>query len=440
MLTRNKRQDTYTIPELSLKEIKDYFLEQQIQISTNDLLKPTPESTVKMFDIFLDFFTGHLFTDSYATTKNNPDMQDLEDTLHLVNVYKRMSSLLNSIGVYNFSIKHILKPEPKKFIGIPSILVNFSMFRDMKGGIYKEAVDSLQSLNDEREEIINKINEIMINNKKTEEEQRRMALEIVEMIREENALIEKSKELSTFLEEVTKIDNEYALRTEKIKDSISNRKLELEKLKQEIQIYQSNLVSDPEEFKSSILRKSEEAEREETEEKNLQKEINQLVKRIDKIHQIFINLQEINNLIETIDSTDEKFEEFNNENNKITNQIKENEAILKSLKIKYDHETRKKENIYQKITSLKEKEKLYSENFSHSVKDVKKEYEEAISSHEDYTKRKAEIDRKKSDLEYKLIEINSKKEIEIDELMNLFYQLKESIVNLVRESKLTNEK
>lgn len=440
MKSRNKKQENYTIPELSIKEIKDYFSDQQIQINTSDLIKPTLESTIKLFEQFLEFFTGQNFPDIFEEIRNNSENLEYEDTLYLVGIFRSMNELLKSIGVNDFSIKDMLKPDQKKITKIFSILVSFSMFRDMRAPLYKDAVESVENIHTEVENFKQELEDLVLLNKNTEEEHDKLALEFINLENEEESLRKNCEELTKFLEESYSKYLEIEKENENLKDTISTKKLELETHKQEIKSYQSFLVSNPDELKREVNKLSEDLKKKERGFRNLGKEYNDLIKKIEKLKQIHQSLTEINNLKNTLENAKEDYDRFTEENVKLGSIINENEASIKSLKIKYDHEMRKRENLKQKLTSHKEKEKLYLQNFSAEVKEAKKAYEEAKLLSETFSKKQSEIEKKKNELEHRIFELYTKKESEYDEIVDLFYKIKEAVSANVREASVYFER
>ncbi|KAJ1935399.1 kinetochore-associated Ndc80 complex subunit nuf2, partial [Linderina pennispora] len=121
-------------PTLNVQDILDVMNQMEISISEEDLEKPTPQRVFAWYEAFLFILKGVSLDAVDETSLDLSEITDYpeshsEDIL-LISFYQRMMVLLRQVGVEDFSLRDMLKPEPVRVKRILSSVCNFAMFRD----------------------------------------------------------------------------------------------------------------------------------------------------------------------------------------------------------------------------------------------------------------------------------------------------------------------
>ncbi|KAJ2777339.1 kinetochore-associated Ndc80 complex subunit nuf2 [Coemansia javaensis] len=120
-------------PTLKSQDILDVMRQLEIPIMEEDLEKPTPQRVYIWYEAFLYILKG-VSPESMGADVELLDVTDYpeshnEDIL-LMTFYQSMAALLQQVGVDDFSLRDMLKPEPMRVRKILSGVCNFAMFRD----------------------------------------------------------------------------------------------------------------------------------------------------------------------------------------------------------------------------------------------------------------------------------------------------------------------
>jgi kinetochore protein Nuf2 len=107
--------------------------ELRIPFTEQDLNKPSSTKIIKIFEEFLDILMGinreELEQPHFSVTENleNPELylQSLADMTFFKYLLR-----LQSVGIEDFSLKDLMKPESPRIRRILSAIINFAKFRE----------------------------------------------------------------------------------------------------------------------------------------------------------------------------------------------------------------------------------------------------------------------------------------------------------------------
>jgi kinetochore protein Nuf2 len=124
----------YIFPTLNNAEILQCMEELRIPFTEQDLSKPSSIKVIKVFEDFLDILMGitreELEQPHFSVMENleNPELhqQSLED----ITFFRHLQRLMHSVGIQDFSIKDIMRPEAPRVRRILSAVINFAKFRE----------------------------------------------------------------------------------------------------------------------------------------------------------------------------------------------------------------------------------------------------------------------------------------------------------------------
>ncbi|KAI7869697.1 Nuf2 family-domain-containing protein [Spinellus fusiger] len=224
---RDTTRDTtlYEAPVLKMSEIQSGMGELGMRMPKKDMELPTPERTTLMYQCLLRMISPTQYRsfkkaeEDILARLQHPEMHTV--SIHNVLVNEFMKKLLHSIGHYDFGMKDLLFPDPKRQARILSALLNYCKYTKDVNILFAPIARKLKQEADAVLDLMEKISEYEQERERIMME-RHLDSERVKEIEEENTVLEsKIKELEGSIKEVER--SIAGLRNEKsaIKDRFS---------------------------------------------------------------------------------------------------------------------------------------------------------------------------------------------------------------------------
>lgn len=426
-------RNVYTVPDLPIKEIIQYFNEMEIQIKASDILKPTTQSAQRIYEIILEVYCGEKTSDMVSRIDSGENRAMFGDTLSYILLQRRMSSFLGKIGIENFGLKD-LAPDSKRLIGILSVVVNFSMFRDNKRQVYEK----MCHMNDEKVLLKNEIDEKVYNAKKELEKYERDSKKNIE----EGLLVEKEiSSLEMELKEFYKHQRALVQETERIKvernecnDRLSSMQLQLLNYNQEIACLKTQVVSDPtklmellEEMRCLILKESDFS-------RGLEIKRMRLKEKIEAAHVLKKDAMRAITLSISNKETDQLIDKINKEVSETEIQIKNLDSGINALKIRLNHVTRQISHVESKMFNLQDNDKKCSDEISAKLEKLKDNYGVVSSERNSIKKRIEENMKLTKSIEYEIVKRKNEHTNGITSIQSMLCGLKDDVFNYFAET------
>ncbi|ONK56144.1 uncharacterized protein A4U43_C10F4590 [Asparagus officinalis] len=155
----------FSFPERPVSEIIGVLAEAGIaDLKPEDLSNPTADVIFSLYTNFLsyvnpleDFPDGEIEF-SALELLDNPDHH--VDSIRVINLYRKIKDMLASIRYMDFTLRDLLRPEPKRTVHILSSMVNFLFYREEKLSMLQPIVDQLPGYEKRRMELETKIAEL----------------------------------------------------------------------------------------------------------------------------------------------------------------------------------------------------------------------------------------------------------------------------------------
>ena len=133
------KQPIMTFPELKNNDILECMKEIEIPCSLEDILHPTPNRIMAIYQHFLDTLMSHKSVLPSFNQMGGIENQELmSDSITLIGFYKVLNTLFSRVGVQQFGISDLLKPSSPRVSHIFSAVINFCKFREDRLEIYDE--------------------------------------------------------------------------------------------------------------------------------------------------------------------------------------------------------------------------------------------------------------------------------------------------------------
>jgi kinetochore protein Nuf2 len=427
-------RNIYTVPDLPVKEIIEYFGDMEIEMKTSDICKPTLQTTVKLYEMLLEVYCGIKTSDMLAKAEALEGGQVFEGALSFMLLQKRMASFLRRLGINNFGLKD-LSPDSKRLVGILSVVVNFSMFRDNKRQTYERMCQA----NDEKLMLKNEVDEKIYNARRELEKCERSAkknLEDVKAIEREIAGLEAElKELyrhqRTLVQETEKLKRE---RTE-LSDRLSSSRLLVLNLGQEITCLKTQVVSDPtklmellEEMRCLILREKESL-------RMLEGMRNGHKEAVENVCGMKEEAERCIALAVSSREAEKTVEKINKEIAATESKAKSCDSSMNATKIRLGHVARQISHIESKMFNLQDNDKRCSEEISAKLKNLKSSYG-AVSDERSAIQHKIEENGSLTkSIEYETVRRRSEHSGDVTAIQSMLCKIKDDIFNYFAESK-----
>lgn len=309
--TSLSQRPVYSFPELKISEILQCMDDLRIPLSENDLSKPHPVTVHRILDSFSDLFMGSSHRDQLG---NQPSVKavvgSLEqpdyhvDSVTLISFYRSILGMLVEIGVEDFSLRDLVRPESQRLKLILSAIINFAKFREEQLPMYQEFNRRTEESLQERDRLIRRFEEISerCNAIMTRRESEEM---MTSQIKEESSsFIKTLKELKKEQVALSAELEEFKASKTEIGNSLSQSTFQVSSLQQECMKLKSRIVHSPEKLLQIIEemtgtintervnleqldRKSREMQSKLDALLTLEQELSRTVKSLDAIHKDF---------------------------------------------------------------------------------------------------------------------------------------------------------
>ncbi|PWA03279.1 hypothetical protein BB558_000600 [Smittium angustum] len=369
---------------LSNKDIMTSMRQMGIPITEENLIRPTTQSIKVWFEAFIEILKGvtqenirENFEEQIIELTDYPQSHG-EDVLFM-SFYKQVRTLLMEIGVDDFTLADIVRPDPQRTRRFLGEACNFAMFRDERMPIIEKYMAKDEKLLQRNQELIKEIAEIEEQINKIKQKRKDEESAVQEGIQENSkmkALLmeikDKCENASTKLSNLSKKKNSLEEKVEKMRKSVSDKTSELNYLKARIVHSPEKVQMEIDELERSIIRINQEIL--DTENYNAKRG-----SRIEMFNELVVELgkriDQVNECIENIDknkSYEKKVAELNEAVASLQRDIKDGEIQKEHLSIQVNNfnetgdllrkrKEEKGQSLNKKIGELR-KTKLINEN------------------------------------------------------------------------------
>ncbi|KAJ1918813.1 kinetochore-associated Ndc80 complex subunit nuf2 [Mycoemilia scoparia] len=245
-------------PVLKPSDILEVMQQLEIPITEDDFTKPQPQRVQQWYEAFLFILKGVSLDQLGSNTEvEMVDITDYpechEDDIFIISFYMQMSKLMRDVGMNDFSLRDMLKPERNRVIRILSSICNFAMFRDDRMPIlekhtlkWEQALQRSEQLQSKIQEIKEKIDDVKLQRESEESDVIRTQEENAELRSELEGLISNQKMLMEQLDDLKE-------EKERLEGKLATSTEESDKLKLEITRLKARVVHSPEKIQQAIV-------------------------------------------------------------------------------------------------------------------------------------------------------------------------------------------
>ncbi|KAI8848697.1 Nuf2 family-domain-containing protein [Chytridium lagenaria] len=276
---------SFSFPNLKPSEILTCMSDLQIPMSMEDLEKPSTQRVLSVFELFTDILMG-VSRDQFSQP-NFAAMEILEypdlhqESIILMAFYRQLARLIIEVGVTDFSVRDIIKPEPARIRKILSAIINFAKFREERLSVFEECtrrsaeyVDQRQLLLEKNQDLADKVNSLKLQRAEEEpayqrcrERNQHLTAELRDLKRVQMAMTEEIDSLKKSKADIT--------------DKLNNTQFLLVNGKQDCVRLRSRIVQSPEKLQQAISDMNQSVQGEKINISSLEKRIRDLHAKMD---------------------------------------------------------------------------------------------------------------------------------------------------------------
>ncbi|EIJ88067.1 kinetochore protein Nuf2 [Nematocida parisii] len=407
---------TYSMPNMPVKEIVECLSESGFNILAADITNPNTGYITRLYEGILGIFLEQRIPES------------VDESVSLVLIYMHMKKFLERIGIGPFLMSDIIKPEASRTIRILSGIVNFGLFKESKRhlltNIYRKR-EEIEITIEETEKYIEK-SESLLSQKRQE---RGESLRQIKSIMKE--ISEKESEIINYhrTQQATAIETEeISKEQERLNECISTEKCEIMNITQEITKLQAKIVKNPEQLKELLIAMKSQL----SDETEILKEYE---KRISILHNTIAMFQRVTEDLKSLMCVVSLVGEYSNKYYETEVQLKRLQNENGSLEIENKSKFSKKLLLEKKISYIVDKMANLTTEDSIRMDGLKKEFEALRAKHIKISEQREQaqqlIHRNNEDiknLEKEIIEIESVHHSKLSSIYNGLVQQKNFLI------------
>lgn len=165
--SQQTKQQLYSFPELKSVEILQCMEDLRIPLSDQELSKPTPMVVQRILEGFADIFMG-IPRDSFASVQPSfgvmemleyPDLH--MDSIALISFYRTILRLMIEVGIDDFSLRDIIRPDGPRLKLMLSAVINFAKFREEQLAVFEDLSRRSEEIVQERTRLLGRHQELV---------------------------------------------------------------------------------------------------------------------------------------------------------------------------------------------------------------------------------------------------------------------------------------
>ncbi|ORY30450.1 Nuf2-domain-containing protein [Rhizoclosmatium globosum] len=375
-------QGSYSFPILKPSEIVACMADLQIPLSLEDLEKPSPQRMIAVFEAFTDVFMG-VSRDQFVTPNfhvmemlEHPELH--QEDVTLMGFYRQLFKLVTEVGISDFSIRDLIKPEPGHMRKILSGIINFAKFREERLSVFEQCTQKSEEyvkqkahLQEKNQEIAERVNTMRL--QRAEEEP------AYQRVRERNlALTAELRELKRIQTAMTgDIENLKKHKNETI-EKMNNTQFLLSNCKQDCTRLRSRIVPNPEKLQQALVDMTNSIASEKASLASREKQYRELLSKMEAMTSVQQDLVMCTKLMEECEF---EMKKASTAANKLASEQENTERKKQELHEVTVRETQLKRqlaNITEKLGRLEKQQTMKKEANDARMKELCAEYDESV--------------------------------------------------------------
>lgn len=430
----------YSFPELKNAEILQCMEDLRIPLSESELGKPTLPVVQRIFEAFADIFMG-IGRDQLSQqpafqvveTLEHPDLHI--ESISLIAFYRTISRLMLEVGIEDFSLRDLIKPEAPRLRVILSAVINFAKFREEQLAVFEEfsrradeAADRRAKLSKRHEDLTNKIGSILAKHREEEPAVAAIKEEMARLVQNLKELKKEQVALSAALEDLKEKKGNASQKLAQTQFLLGNVKQECAKLK-------SRIVHSPEKLLQIIAEMNASIASEKANISQLERKSRELQMKLESLAQLEQELLRTLQGMECLQSDLHKRDELIRKVSEERDAIERQHIASKDLSIKETQMSRQLLSAQEKLSRLQKHQQERREKASARLKTLQEEYQVVAEERSKASLRIEQSEKVIKDFESRMNELRRSHESEVAAMRSECVALKARVILYANEVK-----
>ncbi len=391
----------FIVPKLATNEIVALLHELDVNITEEDLLKPTPHRMYYVYERFTDWLMGasrEQFDGCVNAAAECIDNFEIHrDALGLMSFYSQLARLVQECQVDDFSLRDIVKPESARVHKILSNILNFAKFREERQSILEKYAikaesnhDRLDRLKFENEDLEEKLTSLRAQ-KLEEEPLTKAAKETNHHLTEDlRALKRAQTEMS---HDIDRLKQEKSILT----DRLANEQFLSVSTKQEVAKVRSRVVQSPRKLKQAIVEMGASLATDKTSVSSLEKRSRELQAKVEAMGFVEQDLQACLRLMEECETEMHRVEEARKKVARQNESVEQKQIEVREVEVKEQQLARQLNNAEDKLSRARRQAEAKREAAQKKMSEIQTDYATVTAERQ---MRSKEMEKKKANIEY----------------------------------------
>jgi kinetochore protein Nuf2 len=430
----------YSFPELRIAEILQCMGDLRIPLSEAELTKPTTSIVQRIFESFADIFMGiskeqlgQQPTFQVVETLEHPDLH--LDSINMVAFYRLMLRLMIEVGIEDFSLRDLIKPEAPRLRLILSAVINFAKFREEQLAVFEEFSRRGEEAGEQRTKLSKRHEELSVRiahvkSKHRDEEPATLQLKD-EMTRMIQVLRDLKKEQTALSAEL----DAYKSRKGEASERMAQTQFLLGNVKQECNKLKSRIVHSPEKLLQIIAEMNASITSEKSNVSQLEKRSRELQMKLEALAQLEQELLRTLQGMESLNSDLRKRDELLTKVQEERDSIERQQILAKDLSIKETQMSRQLNAAQDKVSRLQRGQQERREKMGTRLKTLQEEYQIVAENRSRAASKIEQSDKLVKDFEARMGELRQSHETEVATMRTECVALKARVASYTNEMK-----
>ncbi|KAI9013312.1 Nuf2 family-domain-containing protein [Gaertneriomyces semiglobifer] len=371
----------FSFPVLTRSELLQCTDELKVDVTEEDINKPCTQRVLLIYDFFTDLlmgFTRDSFTQlsfrAQQQFNGQHDEQIYQDAIGLVSYFKQLRKLMADVGVDDFTMKDILRPDGQRFRRCLSALINFAKFREERFALFEEHTLRTEQMVAKKEKVEQKLAEMR-------EKVNAIRAERAAQEPQAQALRDTNSALTADLRELKKHQTALTAEAEALKkektdlsDKLSKTQMAIMNLNQDCVRLKSRIVQSPEMLKAAIVDMSNAVQTEKSVAAQTERRARELQ---EKLNMMGLVEQEIGACLKLMNECEKEKIKSEQAKQKVANDrdsVDKKKTEIRELELRAERLRRQLLSAKEKLTRLEKHQSVKNEAISSKLAQLKEEY------------------------------------------------------------------
>ncbi|CAG8560875.1 6273_t:CDS:10 [Funneliformis caledonium] len=411
------KKESWMFPTLTDSDIIFFFesLKVGISITDHDLKRPMYDRIRELYTKVLEETTGGVFEqfDVIAFQSMQEILQEIDATDHqdiytmqmnAIAFYIKMRRFMQVVGISDFNLGDIIKPEPQRLRTILSGIINYMKFREDQIKILSKLDQEIESIETKNEELEShclnltaRLNALKLQRKEQEPEVKKYR-QINETLM--SRMRELKKKQTGMLSEIESLK---ASRVEWT-DKINNSQFLLVTAKQNLESLKSRIVLNPEKLKQTVEEMNNHLSKEREDLSVAEKSIRDINVKIDMLKAVEEEIKVCNKILDEVLKQMNTFDRANKELRDLQDDVETKRQILREIEKKEQFLTRQRQNLEERLKRQRDRHNQRVEESENKIAILQQEYEKIQQEMNEYELKSAEERKLHDELHEKIVD------------------------------------